>query len=128
MECFRAYTAAVAIGDQVMVAAGYTGAEFLDSFEVFTSGDAWDSNYPPVPTTAYQHCMVQLDEENLILIGGIQARKHRKKSIFYRCRSNSQTLTDVFSIVCGGCSHHTGHKMSLKIYQGQKPSFASKQI
>ena len=78
MECFRAYTAAVAIGDQVMVAAGYTGAEFLDSFEVFTSGDVWDSIYPPVPTTAYQHCMVQLDEENLILIGGIQARKHLK--------------------------------------------------
>ncbi len=77
MECFRAYTAATAVGDQVYVAGGYTGTEFLDSVEVYTQGGGgWDANYPPVPTTVYQHCMVQLDEENLILIGGIQARKN----------------------------------------------------
>ena len=74
---FRAYSAAAPLAlvdgsSGLVVAGGYSGTQFLDSIEVF-SEDGWLDIMFSLPVTVYQHCLVAIDDNTIILIGGIQA-------------------------------------------------------
>ena len=79
----RAYTAAVALpSGGLILSGGYTGSNFLDSVEVFyTTG--WEATFPSIPTTVYQHCMVSINDETLLVIGGIQGSEYSTKTYLY---------------------------------------------
>jgi len=54
----------------LLVFGGYTGSEFLSSVESFVDGQ-WAMMESNLPTTVYQHCVVQF-EDFAMVIAGIQ--------------------------------------------------------
>ena len=68
---------------ELVLAGGYTGSQYLDSVETYDV-DGWYAGFQPIPTTVYQHCMVLIDNEAVLLIGGIQGSEYSAKThMFY---------------------------------------------
>ena len=63
----------------LLVFGGYTGSEFLSSVESFVDGQ-WAMMESNLPTTVYQHCVVQF-EDFAMVIAGIQVSW--PQNIFY---------------------------------------------
>jgi hypothetical protein len=124
MNSERYYAAAAQLQDgKLLVTGGYTGSDYLNSFEMLTQ-QGWEINIPSLPVTIYAHCMVAVNSTTVMVIGGSQNVQFsgktfyftfgkeswtdgpalKYKRIFHSCgriQSNKQSL-DMSIIVAGG--------------------------
>lgn len=55
--------------NEVWIAGGFNGNEYLSSIEIFKDGK-WTKSSVELPGKVYQHCIVKIDENRVLLTGG----------------------------------------------------------
>ncbi len=68
MASKRAAAVATTIGDAVFVAGGFNGAQILANTEYLQNGQPSEAG-PDMPEALMSHCMVDIDDDTVMVIG-----------------------------------------------------------